>query len=83
MWQVLLQNVTATLLQSTIEAYYRTRQFFYYKMWQILHNATIITNFDSTLPRSGYIYWLIHSKLKIFHVFFVILRNYLTILKLG
>ena len=51
MWQVLLQNVTATLLQSTIEAYYRTRQFFYYKMWQILHNATIITNFDSTLPR--------------------------------
>ena len=60
--QILLQNVTAILLQNAIEVYYKVRQMFYYKMRQfyykirqllrnatiLLQNATFITNCDST-----------------------------------
>ena len=62
--QILLQNVTAILLQNAIEVYYKVRQMFYYKMRQfyykirqllrnatiLLQNATFITNCDSTPP---------------------------------
>ena len=50
MWQILLQNVTATLLQNAAKVpykmcqvfYYKMRQF-YYKMQQLPQNATFIT----------------------------------------
>ena len=55
MRQILLQNATAVLSQSVTEVYYEMRQFFcyevrqfYYKMRQLLQNATFITIFDST-----------------------------------
>ena len=38
----LLQNVSGFLLQNAT---------FYYKMWQLLQNAMIITNCDSVQPR--------------------------------
>ena len=54
MRQILLQNATAVLSQSVTEVYYEMRQFFcyevrqfYYKMRQLLQNATFITIFDS------------------------------------
>ena len=47
--------MTAILLQNVTEVYYKIRQVFYYKMRQLLQNATIllqnatfITNCDST-----------------------------------
>ena len=45
MRQILLQNATAILLQNTTEVYY--------KMRQLLQNATLITNCDST-TRQGF-----------------------------
>ena len=61
MGQMLLQNATAILLQIVIEVYYKCVRFFitkcdsyyklrrfYYKMRQVLQNATFITNCDST-----------------------------------
>ena len=55
MRQILLQSATATLLQnatkvyynhiiSKCDSYYKLRQF-YYKMRQLLQNATFIANF--------------------------------------
>ena len=37
MWQVLLQNATATLLQNVTEVYYKMRQVFPYKMRQFYY----------------------------------------------
>ena len=62
MRQILLQNVTAILLQNATEVYGKMRQVFYYemrqfyykmrqfdnKMRQLLQNSTFITNCDST-----------------------------------
>ena len=48
MRQMLLQNVTAFLLQNVTEVYYKMRQVFSYKIRQLLQNATFITNCDST-----------------------------------
>ena len=48
MRQLLLQNTTAILLQNATEVYYKMRQGFYYRMRQLLQNATLITNCDST-----------------------------------
>ena len=52
MRQILLQNVTAILLQIATEIYYKMRQF-YYKMQQLLQiarillqNVTVITKCD-------------------------------------
>ena len=53
--QMLLQNVTAVLLQNATEVYYKISQVFcykmqpfYYKMRHLLQIATFITNSDST-----------------------------------
>ena len=57
-WQILLQNAATILLQNAKKLYCKTRQVFYYKMWQfyynlrqllqnvsiLLQNATAITN---------------------------------------
>ena len=50
---ILLQNATAILLQNATEIYYKMRLVFYYKMpqfyykvRQLLQNATFITNCD-------------------------------------
>ena len=52
-WQVLLQNTRAILLQNSTKIYYKMRQFsttknsyhktrrFYYKIWQLLQNASV------------------------------------------
>ena len=45
MRQMLLQNATAILLENAAEVYYKMRC---YKMRQLLQNATVITNCDST-----------------------------------
>ena len=45
----LYYKIRQTLLQNATEAYYKMRQVFYYKMRQLLQNATFITNYDSTL----------------------------------
>ena len=45
---MLSQNATAILLQNATEVYYEMQQF-YYKMRQLLQNATFIINCDSTL----------------------------------
>ena len=47
MRQMLLQNVTAILLQNASGFYYKMQQL-YYKMRQLLENATFSTNCDST-----------------------------------
>ena len=52
--QILLQNATAILLQNTTKVYDKTRQVFYHKMRQLVENATIIINCDSTLSLG---YW--------------------------
>ena len=49
MRQIFLQNSTAILLQNVTEVYYKICQVLYYKMGQLLQNATLITNSDSTL----------------------------------
>ena len=42
---MLLQNVTATLLQNMTEVYYKMCQVFYYKMQELLQNmATLLQN---------------------------------------
>ena len=46
---MLLQNVTAILLQNAAEVYYKMRQVF------LLQNATFITNCDSTFSLSIHI----------------------------
>ena len=60
MQQILLQNMTANLLQNATEVYYKKRQVFYYKMGQfyykmqqllqivtiVLQNTTVITKCD-------------------------------------
>ena len=51
-YDTLLQNVTAVLLQNATEVYYKMPQLFNYKMWQLLQNATFITNCDSTTLKS-------------------------------
>ena len=60
MWQILLQNATAVLLQNTAEVYYKMRQVFitkyvgfitkcdsYYKMQRLLQIVTAQTTFSS------------------------------------
>ena len=51
MWQILLQNAQANLLQNAIKVLYKMRQVSYYKMRQLLQiasillqNATLIAN---------------------------------------
>ena len=46
--QILLNIATAILLKNATEVYFKMRQGFYYKMQQLLQNATLITNCDST-----------------------------------
>ena len=55
MRQISLQNATAILLQNATEVYYKMRQVFcykmrqfYYKLRQLLQNATFIINCNST-----------------------------------
>ena len=48
MWQMLLQNVTAILLQNAIEVYHKMCQLFYYKLQQLSQNTRFIKNCDST-----------------------------------
>ena len=52
MRQILLQNVTAILLQNAIEVYHKMGEVLYYKMRyllqigkMLLHNVTVITKF--------------------------------------
>ena len=58
---MLLKNATAILLQNATKVYYKMHLIFncecgsyyklrrlYYKMWQLLQNATFVTNCDST-----------------------------------
>ena len=59
MRKILLQNPTAILLQNAT-GYCKIRQGFYYKMWQLyykmqqlLQNATFITICDSTNPKNS------------------------------
>ena len=54
MQQILLQNATATFLQNATEIYYWMRRF-YYKMQQLLQNATFITKFVGTTNEKRYI----------------------------
>ena len=63
MWQILLQNTAAILLQNATKIYDKIRQVFYYKMRHfyskmrqllqiatiLLQNGTFITNCDNTV----------------------------------
>ena len=42
MWQILLQNARANLLQNAIKVSYKMRQVSYYKMRQLLQIASIL-----------------------------------------
>ena len=42
MWQILLENASAILLQNATEVYYKMRQY-YYKLLQLLQIATILS----------------------------------------
>ena len=48
-YESLSQNETGTLLQNATEVYYKMCQVFYYRIRQLLQNATFITKLHSTV----------------------------------
>ena len=58
MRHISLWNATAILLQNVTEVYYKIHQVFYYKMWQLLQNATAITNCDGFITKCDVYYKL-------------------------
>ena len=77
MRQILLQNVTAILLQNAAEVYYKIRQVFFTKYDVLSQNATVITNCDSTINNIFYnVVWKNNSGHSNTHIITVVLKTF-------
>ena len=77
MRQILLQNTTTILLQNATEVYYKMRQkfitkfvrFFFYKMRQLVQNATILLQSAAVITKCHVCYKLRQDRLQFVDVF--------------
>ena len=60
MWQILLQNATAILLQNMTEVYYKLRRFFLWNVTVLLQNTIVITNRNDFITKCNSYYKMQH-----------------------